>query len=74
VNIVVNLLEKLKSMKIRNLPQRGRMTKVLFDLGKGHLVYLMPVFIECIETREMELRDSIKDILSEISTSIVHKE
>eukprot|EP00826_Nyctotherus_ovalis_P039680 TRINITY_DN3830_c0_g1_i17.p1 TRINITY_DN3830_c0_g1~~TRINITY_DN3830_c0_g1_i17.p1 ORF type:complete len:415 (-),score=79.36 TRINITY_DN3830_c0_g1_i17:39-1283(-) len=74
VSVVVDLLEKLRSVRIRHLEPKGRMTEKVFEEGKGHLVYMMPILIKCIDTREVEIRDSIKDIFVDISKLIAIKQ
>ena len=67
VGTVFDLLEKLQNIKINTIDGNEKITKRVFDAKKGHLVHLIPIFIECIETREVEVREKVKDILFEIS-------
>ena len=47
----------------------GMDLKVL-NRSKGHLIYLMPLFSECITCREPELKDLLKKIFLEVSKEL----
>lgn len=42
----------------------------VLNKSKGHLIYLMPLFSECITCREPELKDLLKKIFLEVSKEL----
>ena len=73
VTDVVELLAKLKELRIfPNAVPRGTggMGELLAN-DRAHLVYIMPAIVDCISTKEGELRDAIKDILQEIGRMLI---
>ncbi len=70
---MISLLEKLTETTItaNSLPQKKEVTRRIFATGKGHLVYLMPEMVECINSKEVELRLAVKDVLMKLSELLI---
>ena len=60
-------LDDLAVIKIQYSPELD--LKVL-NSNKGHLVYLMPLFSECITCRDPELKELLKKIFLEITKGL----
>ena len=67
------MLEKLKETSIfpDALPKREGGIADLLAGRRAHLVYLLPEIVECISSREADLREAIKEILQEINRMLL---
>ncbi len=70
---MIDLLEKLKQTTIftNALPKREGGIADLLAGSRAHLIYLMPEIVECISSREADLRDAIKDVLQQINKMLL---
>lgn len=60
-------LEEIALIPINSHPDLD--VKIL-NSSKGHLIYLMPLFSECITCREPEIKDHLRKIFLEISKGL----
>jgi len=49
------------------IPSEGTENRSLIEGSRGHLVYLMPLFADCITCRDPELKELLREIFREIS-------
>jgi len=71
---LIELLSKLRTTTIftNALPKKEGCGIVdLLSGGKAHLIYLMPEIVECISSKETDLRDAIKEALQEINKMLL---
>ena len=68
----LKLLDKLRMAKIYMEDGIQKITQPVFDAGKGHLIHIMPELIDCIVTKEIDLRSKIKEILYDVSCLVVN--
>jgi len=69
---LIYLLDKLMKVKIDRTKQEEY--DEIYETGKGHLILIMPELVECIGTKEIELRNKVKEILLEISDILIGPE
>ncbi len=69
----MELLAKLKDTAIfpDALPRQEGGIADLLAGKRAHLMYLMPEIVECISSREADLREAIKDMLQEINRMLL---
>jgi len=60
-------LEEIALIPINSHPD---MDVKILNGSKGHLIYLMPLFSECITCREAEIKDHLRKIFLEISKGL----
>ncbi len=70
---LIELLAKLRATTIfpNALPKREGGIADLLAGGKAHLIYLMPEVVECISSKENDVRDAIKEALQEINRMLL---
>eukprot|EP00826_Nyctotherus_ovalis_P047211 TRINITY_DN5401_c0_g1_i2.p1 TRINITY_DN5401_c0_g1~~TRINITY_DN5401_c0_g1_i2.p1 ORF type:complete len:166 (+),score=16.68 TRINITY_DN5401_c0_g1_i2:65-499(+) len=70
---LVELLCKLREIVIfpHALPKHGGTRSELLLGEKAHLVYLMPAILECITTKEEDLREAIRHTLCDINRMVL---
>lgn len=66
---IIELINKLQEIKT-NIGSQDNKNNVLNN-GKGHLLYLLPTFIDCLSSKELELKDKVKGILKETSLLLI---
>jgi len=55
------------------LPVEEERIEELLNKEKAHLIYLMPELINCISTKEHDLREALKATLQEVNEMILGK-
>ena len=70
---LIELLSKLRSISVFSnaLPKKEGGIADLLGGGKAHLVYLMPEIVECISSKEGDLREAIKEVLQEVNRMLL---
>jgi len=66
-------LSKLRKIVIfpHALPEHSGKRSELLIGEKAHLIYLMPAILECISTKEEDLRDAIRQTLCDINKMVL---
>lgn len=54
-----------------SLPVKEGLANKLLENERSHLIYLMPEFVECISTRENDLKEALQDVLNDIARMLV---
>eukprot|EP00826_Nyctotherus_ovalis_P005930 TRINITY_DN11355_c0_g1_i3.p3 TRINITY_DN11355_c0_g1~~TRINITY_DN11355_c0_g1_i3.p3 ORF type:complete len:109 (+),score=17.29 TRINITY_DN11355_c0_g1_i3:452-778(+) len=66
---LTELITKLRAISIfpNTLPKREKDDNELLKGEKAHLIYLMPELVECMVTKEENLREAVRDIIKDVN-------
>lgn len=69
---MIFVLEKLKNLDLVEgcLTKEGGKREALIEGKKAHLMLLMPLLSHCVTSKELEIRDKLKDIFLSISDEL----
>eukprot|EP00826_Nyctotherus_ovalis_P045434 TRINITY_DN5032_c1_g1_i1.p1 TRINITY_DN5032_c1_g1~~TRINITY_DN5032_c1_g1_i1.p1 ORF type:complete len:217 (+),score=76.64 TRINITY_DN5032_c1_g1_i1:81-731(+) len=70
---LLNIMAKLRRISIfpNSLPAKEGAIIAFLKGGKAHLIYLMPEIVECITTKEPELRSVLKEVMVDINMMLL---
>ena len=66
-------MDKLSKANFQSTTQKEELSNTTLNSKKGHLISIMPELVECIESKDIEVRDMTKEILSQISKMLLKK-